>query len=160
MKDLLMLPHADPFSFSSSTFSPTHLTEVPESLRAFAEQGIAQARDGYQKFKDAAESSTGAMEAACHSAAKGASEYTVKLIEMTKTNTDAAFNFAQSLLGAHSMSDAFELMNNHARQQFELLTAQSRDLAELGQKMAEEAVEPIKASVAKASAAKAFKPGM
>lgn len=143
-----MVFKADPFSFS-----PTAFTELPESMRAFAEKGLAQARDGYQKLKEAAESNNGAIEAACHSATKGASDYTAKLIEIAKTNTDQAFDFAQALMGSKSVPDAFELMNTHARKQFELLTAQSKDLVELGKKVATETVEPIKAN-----AAKAFKP--
>ncbi len=89
-----MVFKADPFSFS-----PTSFTEFPEGVRAFAEKGIAQARDGYQKFKEAAESNNGAIEAAYQSATKGASDYTAKLIENTKTNTDQAFDFVQALDG-------------------------------------------------------------
>jgi phasin len=158
-----MAYNTDPFSFSRSAFSPSAfassafapgaLSEMPESMRAFAEQGLAQARDGYQKFKEAAESNNGAIEAACQSAAKGASDYTAKLMEIAKTNTDEAFGFASALLGSKSMTDAFALMNAHTQKQFGLLTAQSRDLVELGQKMAADAAEPIKAG-----AAKAFRP--
>ncbi len=143
-----MVFKADPFSFSPASF-----TEFPEGVRALAEKGIAQARDGYQKFKEAAESNNGAIEAAYQSATKGASDYTAKLIEITKTNTDGAFDFAQALMGSKSLPDAFELMSTHTRKQFELLTAQSKDLMELGKKVATETVEPIKAN-----AAKAFKP--
>jgi phasin len=119
-------------------------------MRAFAEKGIAQARDSYQKLKDAAETNNGAMEAACQTAAKGASDYTAKLMEIAKTNTEGAFDFAQAMLGTRSLTDAFELMNTHTRKQFEILTAQSKDLMELGKKVATETVEPIKASAAKA----------
>ncbi len=142
-----------PAAFGSGAFSPASFGELPESMRAFAEKGIAQARDGYQKFKDVAETNNGAIEAAYHSAAKGASDYTAKLIEIAKTNTDGAFDFANAMLGSKSITDAFELMNTHTRKQFEVLTSQSRDLVELGKKVATEAVEPIKNS-----AAKAFKP--
>ncbi len=143
-----MVFKADPFSFS-----PTSFTEFPEGVRAFAVKGIAQARDGSQKFKEAAESNNGAIEAAYQSATKGASDYTAKLIENTKTNTDQAFDFVQALMGSKSVPEAFELINIHTRKQFEVLTAQSKDLMELGKKVATETVEPIKAN-----AAKVFKP--
>jgi phasin len=139
----------DPFSFSPTAFSPAAFSGLPENMRAFAEKGIAQARDGYQKFKDVAETNNGAIEAVCQSAAKGASDYTAKLIEIAKTNTEGAFDFAQAMLGTKSLTDAFELMNAHGRKQFETLTAQSRDLMELGKKVATETVEPIKAGAAK-----------
>jgi hypothetical protein len=43
-----------------------------------------------------------------------------------------------------------ELSSTHARKQFELATAQSKEFAALAQKVATESVEPIKESVAKA----------
>lgn len=145
-----MAHDSDPFSFSQ-----TSLGAFPESMRAFAEKGFAQARDGYEKFKEAAEANNGAIEAAYQSATRGASDYATKLLEIAKTNTDEAFGFAQALLGSKSVPDAFELMNSHARRQFELLTSQSKDLVALSQKVATNTVEPIKTS-----AAKAFKTGL
>ncbi len=128
--------------------------KVPEQFRAFAEMGVFQAQDGYQKLKDAAVSNNGALEAMVTSATKGAGDFTSKVIGMAQTNTEAAFAFTQSLMGVKSLPEAFELMNTHARKQFEVLTAQSQDLAAMTQKAAADAVEPIAAG-----AAKAFKPG-
>jgi hypothetical protein len=51
------MTQADPFSASVIPF------EVPEQMRAFAERGVSQARDNYAKFKDAAETHNGTMEA-------------------------------------------------------------------------------------------------
>jgi phasin len=135
---------------ANDPFSTVVPFQVPEQVRAFAEKGVSQAREGYQKFKEAAETNNGAMEAAYTSATRGAGDFTAKVIEIAKTNTESAFDFAQSLLSVKSLPDAFELVNSHARKQFEILTAQSKDLAEITQKVAAEAVEPIKAGAAKA----------
>ena len=78
----------DPFSASIIPF------EVPEQMRAFAEKGVSQARDNYAKFKDAAESHNGTIEAVFSSASKGASEYSAKLMEIMKANTTANLDFA------------------------------------------------------------------
>jgi len=129
--------------------------KVPEQFRAFAEMGVFQAQGGYQKLKDAAVSNNGALEAMVTSATKGAGDLTSKVIGMAQTNTEAAFAFTQSLMGVKSLPEAFELMNAHARKQFEILSAQSQDLATLTHKVAVEAVEPIATG-----AAKAFKPGL
>jgi phasin len=134
---------------ATDPFSTVVPFQVPEQVRAFAEKGVSTARDGYQKLKEAAETNNGALEAAYTSATKGAHDYTTKLIDIAKLNTESAFDFAQSLLGAKSLPDAFELMNAHARKQYEVLTAQSKDLTEFAQKIATETVEPIKASAAK-----------
>ena len=51
------MANTDPFSSSVIPF------EVPEQMRAFAEKGVSQARDNYAKFKDAAETHNGTIEA-------------------------------------------------------------------------------------------------
>jgi phasin len=133
----------DPFSASIIPF------EVPEQMRALAEKGVSQARDSYAKFKDAAETHNGTVEAVFTSASKGATEYSAKLVEFFKANTTSQLDFAQELFGVKTPAAAMELWTSHSRKQFETLTAQARELAELSQKVAAETVEPIKASASK-----------
>src|SRR6266478_2011614 len=134
---------SDPFSASIIPF------EVPEQMRALAEKGVSQARDSYAKFKDAAETHNGTIEAVFTSASKGASEYNAKLIEFFKANTSSSLDFAQELFGVKTPAAAMELWTSHARKQYETFTAQAKELAELGQKVATETVEPIKTSASK-----------
>ncbi len=138
-----MTSPTDPFSASIIPF------EVPEQVRAFAEKGVSQARDNYAKFKDAAETHNGTMEAVFTTASKGASEYSAKLVEFTKANTTSALDFAQELFGVKTPSEALELWTSHTRKTLETYTAQAKQLAEIGQKVATETVEPIKTSASK-----------
>lgn len=133
----------DPFSASIIPF------EVPEQMRAFAEKGVSQARENYAKFKDAAETHNGTVEAVFACASKGASEYTAKLMEFAKANTTAQLDFAHELLGIKSPTDAFQLWTGHAKTQLETFQAQAKELVELTQRVAAETAEPIKASAAK-----------
>lgn len=142
-----MASSTDPFSASIIPF------EVPEQMRAFAEKGVSQARDSYAKFKDAAETHNGTIEAVFTSASKGVSAYSAKLMEMMKANSTATLDLAQQLIGVKSPSEAMELWTAHAKKQYEAFTAYSKELAELSQKVAAETVEPIKTS-----ASKLFKP--
>src|ERR1700674_2678550 len=137
----------DPFSSSVIPF------EVPEQMRAFAEKGVSHARDNYAKFKDAAESHNGTIEAVFTSLSKGASEYSAKLMEMMKANSTANLDFAQELLGVKSPSEAVELWTSHTRKQYQAFTARAKELAELSEKVAPETAEQIKAN-----ASKLFKP--
>jgi phasin len=123
--------------------------EMPEHVRALAEKGVAQARDNYAKFKDAAEAGNGAIEAVISATTKGMSEYSTKMLQIVQTNAHANFDFAQSLAGVKSPTEFMELWTSHARQQVETMTTQGRELAELVQKIASEASEPVKASTAK-----------
>ena len=134
---------ADPFSASIIPF------EVPEQMRAFAEKGVSQARDNYAKFKDAAESHNGTIEAVFTCASKGASAYSAKVMEFMKANTTSHLDFAQQLLSEKSPTEAMELYTTHARKQFETLSGQAKELAELGQKVATETMEPIRSGAAK-----------
>jgi phasin len=133
----------DPFTASVIPF------EVPEQVRVFAEKGVSQARENYTKFKDAAETHNSTIEAVFTSATKGATDYSAKLLDMVKANTTAAFDFAQELVSAKSPSQAMELWSSHARKTVETLTAQTKELAELTQKIAAETAEPIKTGASK-----------
>ena len=133
----------DPFSASIIPF------EVPEQMRAFAEKGVSQARENYAKFKDAAETHNGTVEAVFTNASKGASEYTAKLVEFMKANSSASLDFAQELLASKSPAEAFQLWSGHARTQLETFQAQAKELVELTQRIANETAEPIKASASK-----------
>jgi phasin len=124
--------------------------EVPAAFREFAEKGVSQAKEHYEKMKTAAEEATGLMEGTYATASKGATEYGSKMIEAARLNTNAAFDFATQIMGAKSFSDFVELSTAHTRKQFETLTAQSKELAALAQKVATETVEPVKESVTKA----------
>jgi phasin len=122
-------------------------------MRALAEKGVSQARDNYAKFKDAAETHNGTVEAVFASASKGVSEYSAKVMDMMKATTTANLDLAQELINVKSPSEAMELWTSHARKQFEAFTAHTKELTELAQKVATETAEPIKAN-----ASKLFKP--
>ena len=138
------MANSDPFSSSVIPF------EVPEQVRAFAEKGVSQARDNYAKFKDAAETHNGTIEAVFSAYSSGAKEYSAKVMEMLKASATANLDFAQELVGVKSPSEALTLWTSHARKQFETFTAQAKELAELAQKVATETAEPIKSGMNKA----------
>jgi phasin len=142
-----MAESTDPFSSSVIPF------QVPEQVRAFAEKGVSQAREGYAKFKDAAETHNGTVEAVFSTVTKGATEYSAKLMEIMKANTGASLDFAQELVSVKTLPQALELWSSHAKKQVETFTAQTKELAELTQKIATETAEPIKTG-----ASKLFKP--
>jgi phasin len=124
--------------------------EMPAAFREFAERGVAQAKDTYEKMNAAAEEATDVLETTYSTATKGAADYGLKVIETTRANTNAAFDFYGELITAKSLSEVIELSSAHARKQFEALTAQSKELGALAQKVATETAEPIKSGMNKA----------
>src|SRR5215468_9188954 len=124
--------------------------EMPAAFREFAERGVAQAKDTYEKMKAAAEEATDVLETTYSTATKGASDYGLKVIEAARENTNAAFDYATQLMTVKSLSEVVELSTSHARKQFEALTAQSKELVAIAQKVAAETAEPVKESFGKA----------
>lgn len=126
--------------------------QVPESLRSIAENGMAQARAGYSKLRDVAETGNDAIEEALETAARGAGTYAERVLELSRANTQAALDFSLALMGTTSLPEAFELLGGQARNQIETFVAQSRELAELGQQVATETFAPIQEGTSKALA--------
>jgi len=124
--------------------------EAPAAFGEFADKGIAQARDTYEKTKAAAEEATNLLKDAYTTAAKAATDYNLKVIENARTNTNTAFDYTHELMGAKSLSEFVELSTAHARKQFEAMSAQTKELTELAQKVTTQIVEPLKTGVTKA----------
>jgi phasin len=120
--------------------------EVPAAFREFAEKGLSQAKDNYEKMKSAAEEATDMFEDTYNTACKGCTDYGLKMIETARANSDAAFDLMTGLMGVKSYSEAVELTSGYMRKQFETMTVQAKELSEHAQKVATETAEPIKAS--------------
>ena len=123
--------------------------EVPAEFLEMTDKGIAHARDTYAKAKVASEEAADLLETTYATVAKGATDYNLKLIEIARTNTRAAFDYAHELLGVKSPSEFIELSTAHMRKQFDIASAQNKELCALVQEVATEAAEPIKTGVSK-----------
>jgi len=138
--------HARTTKNSGSSGSPNYATpklelpnmEVPPAFRELAAQGLAQAKDTYEKAKAATEKATDQLKDAYTTAAKGATVYNLKVIEIARANTNTAVDNAFELLGVKSPQEFVSLSTRHAQKQFEAMTAQTKELAELAQKVATE----------------------
>jgi phasin len=125
-------------------------TATPQALRQFAENGAAQARESYEKMSAATAEASNLIQTSCTTAAKGAAEYNAKLIEIACANANASFDYARELNGVKSPAQFLEVTTEHARKRFGVFSEQAKELAALAQKVASEAVEPLKAGAAKA----------
>jgi phasin len=124
--------------------------EVPAEFREMIDTGVAQARDTYAKAKAAGEEAADLFKTTYATAAKGATGYNLKLIEIVRANTGAAFDYAHELLGVKSPSEFVALSTAQMRKQFDIAFAQNKELFALAQQVATEAAEPIKTGVSKA----------
>jgi phasin len=124
--------------------------EIPAAFREFAEKGVSQAKDNWEKMKAVTEEATDVLEDSYATASKGAADYGLKVIEVSRANTNSAFDFATQLFAVKSLAEMVELSTSHLRKQFETMTSQSKELTALAQKVTTETVEPIKESVTSA----------
>jgi hypothetical protein len=99
-----------------------------EQSRQFAEKSTNVVRENFERGV---------------SAFGGMRELNLKLIEMTHDNTEAAFELAHEIASAKAPSELAEIWAKHARRQFELMTRQSKEIADLGQKLAGRTTEPF-----------------
>jgi len=125
------------------------LQAVHEKTRALIEKSLVEGRANFAKAKSVANEATSAIEASYGAAKDGVVEFNVKAIEAIKASADANFELFKSLAGAKSISEFVTLQTEFSRKQFETAFAQSKDLVALARKVANDAVEPIKAQVSK-----------
>jgi hypothetical protein len=81
----------------------------PSEFHDLAEKNALQAKENYDKLKNATEQVTGGFKEAYETATNGTRDYGVRLIEAGRTNLNAAFDYATELLSAKSPSEAIEL---------------------------------------------------
>jgi len=123
--------------------------EMPEMVREFAEKGVKQAKEGYDKMKAAAEETTDLLENTYTAASKGATEFNMKALDALRANVNASFDFTTAMFSSKTLAEAAEVSTAHFRKQFEALTEQTKTLSDLAQKIATETSEPIKTGVSK-----------
>jgi phasin len=132
-------PKAEPMeAFQIASF------DVPEVFRDVAEKTAKQAKEGYEKMRAAAEEATDLLEDQFETARTGFVEMNGKMIEAAKANADATFRFAKDVLAVKSFAEVIELQTAFARSQFELATAQAKEIQELVTKYSTETTQPMK----------------
>jgi phasin len=126
-------------------------TQAPEQYRELAEKGVAQSKKAFDTVSAATGQTADVMKKGYSNALKGVQDYSNKVVEYTQANTNATFDFAQRISGVKSPSEFVELSTEHARQQLEILTNQTNQLAALAQRVSLATAEPLKTGFTKSS---------
>jgi phasin len=119
------------------------------SFGELSERGGGRAQQGCEKVKAASEEMAVALRESYSRNARGATDYGLKVIEISNANTSSAIDFFALLLGSKSVTDVFTLSAAQARKAFETTFIQNKDLWELAQRLATEAGQPVRKNVAK-----------
>jgi phasin len=120
---------------------------MPGIFGGIAEQSAVRARENCEKMKAASGEMADVLRETYSTNAKGATDYGIKVIEISGVNTNSAFDFLTNLVGTKSLSEFIQLSAAQGRKNFEVASAQNKELWDLVQKAATESAEPIKQSV-------------
>ena len=122
---------------------------VPGVFSDLAQRGVTRAQEGCEKIRVASEGMVKALHETYSSNARRATDYGLKVIEISNANTVSAIDFFAHLLGSKSVTDVLTLSATQTRKAFDTASAQNKELWGLAQKFATETGEPIRKQIAK-----------
>jgi phasin len=118
-----------------------------EPARRFADKSTKTARETVERGASSVEDATRGAEKSFSSSLAGMRELNIKLLDMAHANAEAVFELTHEMVSAAAPSDLAAIWSAHARRQFEMMTKQTRELTELGQKLAGRSTEPLKRGI-------------
>lgn len=121
---------------------------MPGAFRGIAEPSVERMKENCERMKAVSGEMADALRATYSTNAKGATDYGVKVIDISSVNATSALEFLTNLIDAKSLPEIMNLSVTQARRNFDVASAQNKELWDLAQKVATEAAEPIKKSVA------------
>jgi phasin len=115
---------------------------IPNEMRGFAEQSVAQARKAFDGFMEAANQALGQFQGQAQAARSGAQDIAHKSMTYAEQNVAATFDFAQKLMRAKDAAEVMALQSEYLSRQMQTIAAQVQDLSQSAAKMAMDAAKP------------------
>jgi phasin len=117
------------------TKDPFEQFQIPNEMKAFAEQSVAQARKAFDGFIQAANQAMGQMQGHAQAAQSGATEIAHKTMTYAEQNVKTTFDFAQKLLQAKDGSEVMGLQSEFLSRQMQAISSQVQDLGQSAAKI-------------------------
>ena len=115
---------------------------IPNEMRTFAEQSVAQARKAFEGFIQAANQAMGQFQGQAQTARSTASDIAHKSMSYAEQNVATTFDFAQKLMHAKDASEVMALQSEYLNRQVQTISAQVQDLGQSAAKMVVDAAKP------------------
>ena len=115
---------------------------ISNEMRAFAEQSVAQARQAFAGFVEAATKAVGQIQGSAQAAQSGATEIAQKSISYAEQNVAATFDFAQKLMKAKDGAEVLGLQSEFLGRQMQTLSSQVQELGQSAAKIVVDAAKP------------------
>jgi len=127
---------------------------LPENVQAMAQEGVAKARETYDKLSAVAQDQAKVLEQVVASQAAGAKAFGDKILQNVFANTEAAFDAAAAIARSRSLPDAAKIQADFMQQQLSKAGEQSKELFELSTRLAQQTFDSMNTA-----ATKSFKSG-
>jgi phasin len=115
---------------------------IPNEMRSFAEQSVAQARKAFDGFMEAANQALGQFQGQAQAARSGAQDIAHKSMTYAEQNVAATFDYAQKLMRAKDAAEVMALQSEYLSRQMQTISAQVQELSQSAAKIAMDAAKP------------------
>jgi hypothetical protein len=120
-----------------------------ERVREFAQIGARKATESFEQISKAAQSASEELNAQFNQAREGATNASLKLLDVAKEDADAGFAAMRDLLAVKSPLEAFDVSAKYWRGRLETRIAQAQDFGAFVRKAADDAVRPVQERIEK-----------
>ena len=117
---------------------------MPNEVRAFVEQSVAQARTAFDGIATAATQAVAQWQGQAQAARAGASEIAHKSMAYAEKNMASTFEFAQKLMHAKDPTEVVRLQQEYIARQMQTLSSQAQELGQSAAKIVMDASKPKK----------------
>lgn len=119
--------------------------DMSEQMRAFAEQGMDQARKAFDSYMDTMQKTMGTIESQSSEMQAKTSDASKKAMSIAEDHMSAAFSQAEKLVTAKDPQEALELQTTYIRGQIEAINKQASTIGEDAAKVMQDIQKSFKA---------------
>ena len=116
--------------------------EVPDQLRAYAEQSITQARKAIEDFMKVAQTTVSSVEGSSNQ--MHATDLNNKMLSYAEENIAASFDFAEKMARAKDMDEIVKLQSEFMTKRMSAFGEQTREIGDSAAKAASDVGKSIK----------------
>ena len=125
-------------------------SKATDQLRVYAEKGVEQSKEAYEKMKTGAEHAQKALESTFETVKSVGSELSLKSIAALRATSEANLSHLEALVSAKTIAEVFELQTAFLRKRVEMGMEQVKEMQAVTSKAAEDVSKPMKSVFEKA----------
>lgn len=128
---------------TQEALAATTNVEVPAEIRSLAQDGVSKAREAYDNWTAATRTGGKALEEMVSVAQAASKTVTDKIVGNMLANTEVAFDVAEKIARAKTLTEAIAIQSKYAQGQVAIAGQQSKELFELSARVAQETAETL-----------------